>query len=169
VNDPQPPLVAYVALGSNLGDRAAHLHAAAEALAASAGISQLVRSPLYETAAVAEGPQPDYLNAVVRLATTLAPRDLLATCLAIEQQQGRLRPQGQKKAPRTIDLDLLLAGDAVIDEAGLQLPHPGLLFRAFVRIPLAQVALPGLRHPLTGERLDCAADHPDVRRSALSF
>jgi 2-amino-4-hydroxy-6-hydroxymethyldihydropteridine diphosphokinase len=158
---------AYVALGSNLGNRLGHLRAATAALGMATGVGELVCSPLYETAAVADEPQPDYLNAVARLGTTLPPRELLELCLDIERRLGRVRPPGQTKAPRVIDLDLLLHGEAVVDEPGLELPHPGLLYRAFVRIPLAQVAALGLRHPLTGESLDRADDHPDVRMSPL--
>ncbi|HEY0705981.1 MAG TPA: 2-amino-4-hydroxy-6-hydroxymethyldihydropteridine diphosphokinase, partial [Polyangia bacterium] len=118
----------------------------------------------YETVAVAAAPQPDYLNAVVRIATVLAPRALLALCLDLERQLGRVRPVGSDKAPRTIDLDLLLWSDVVLDEPGLRLPHPGLLARPFVRIPLADVATPGLRHPVSGARLDHAEADSGVRR-----
>ena len=164
-----PLHTAYLALGGNLGDRLAQLRAAARELGCAPGIERLDASPVYETTAVAPGPQPDYLNAVVRVSTTLAPRPLLELGLAIEARLGRLRPVGADKAPRTIDLDLLLHGSAVIDEPALRLPHPGLLDRPFVRIPLAAVALPGLRHPVTGEALDQAADDPGVRRFATDW
>ncbi|HEY0714421.1 MAG TPA: 2-amino-4-hydroxy-6-hydroxymethyldihydropteridine diphosphokinase [Polyangia bacterium] len=164
-DDDRPPgAEAYVALGGNLGDRRANLAAAAGALARHPEIRGLVRSALYETVAVADEPQPDYLNGVVRFSTTLPAAALLALCLDIERELGRVRPVGRDKAPRIIDLDLLLCGDAVIDVPGLRLPHPGLLARAFVRIPLADVAAPGLRHPVTGIRLDQADADPDVRR-----
>jgi 2-amino-4-hydroxy-6-hydroxymethyldihydropteridine diphosphokinase len=142
---------AYVALGSNLGDRLALMRAATAALEGG-GIEVVARSPVFETPAVAPEPQPPFLNAVVRLETALGPRALLDRCLAIEATLGRerLRPL----APRTIDLDLLLHGSAVVDEPGLVVPHPRLLDRAFVRVPLALVAEPGLRHPVTGEPLD---------------
>lgn len=154
---------AYVALGSNLGDRAAALRAAAAALAGAPGVNVLRASQLYETAAVADEPQPPYLNAVVCLETTLPARDLLELCLAIEAKLGRRRPPGRRRAPRIIDLDLLLLGELVIDEPGLTLPHPGLLDRPFVRIPLAEIAAPGLRHPVTGDPLDHAGESADVR------
>jgi 2-amino-4-hydroxy-6-hydroxymethyldihydropteridine diphosphokinase len=157
---------AYVALGGNLGDRRANLAEAASVLATSPGISALGRSALYETVAVAAEPQPDYLNAVVRIATTLDPQALLTLCLAIERRLGRVRPTGSDKAPRLIDLDLLLWGHEVIDRPGLRLPHPALLLRPFVRIPLADVAAPGLRHPVTGVRLDHAESDRDVRHFA---
>jgi len=81
--------------------------------------------------------QPDYLNAVVVLATVLGPRPLLRRCLEIEQEAGRLRRQ--RWGPRVIDLDLLLYGDAVIDGEGLRVPHPGLVERHFVLAPLCEV------------------------------
>jgi 2-amino-4-hydroxy-6-hydroxymethyldihydropteridine diphosphokinase len=142
---------AYLALGSNLGDRLAQMRAATAALDGQ-GIRVVARSPVFETGAVAPEPQPPYLNAALRVETSLDPRALLARCLAVEAALGRERPR--PLAPRTIDVDLLLHGTAVIDEAGLVVPHPRLLERAFVRVPLALVAAPGLRHPVTGELLD---------------
>ncbi len=158
----QPAATAYVALGSNLGDRAGFLRAAAAALGRAPGVQIVAKSRMYETAAVADSPQPPYLNAVVRIDTTLTARELLGLCLATERAAGRTRPPGRDKAPRTIDLDVILHGASVIDEPGLQLPHPGLLLRAFVRVPLADVAQAGLRHPVSGDRLDLASAHPDV-------
>jgi 2-amino-4-hydroxy-6-hydroxymethyldihydropteridine diphosphokinase len=155
---------AYVALGSNLGERLAALRGAVAALEGAAGVQVMACSPIFETDAVAEQPQPAYLNAVVRLSTTLAPAALLALCLEIERGLGRQRPAERRRASRTIDLDLLLYGDAIIDQPGLRVPHPGLLERPFVRVPLAEVAEPGLRHPASGETLEVAAAHPAVRR-----
>jgi 2-amino-4-hydroxy-6-hydroxymethyldihydropteridine diphosphokinase len=163
------PVEAYVALGGNLGDRRANLAAAAAALASSEGISGLVKSELYETVAVAAEPQPDYLNAVVRVETVLSAPALLTLCLAIERGLGRVRPIGSDKAPRAIDLDLLLWGDTVLEIPGLRLPHPALLARPFVRIPLADVATAGLRHPISGTRLDEVAPDQDVRRFAAGW
>jgi 2-amino-4-hydroxy-6-hydroxymethyldihydropteridine diphosphokinase len=154
---------AYIGLGSNLGDRRAYLSAAVEALAASGQVVVSARSPIFETAAVADHPQPPYLNAAIRVETELAPTDLLALCLGVERALGRQRPAGHTRAARTIDLDLLLYQDLVLEQPGLQVPHPELLARPFVRVPLATVALPGLRHPGTGEPLDSAPAHPDVR------
>jgi 2-amino-4-hydroxy-6-hydroxymethyldihydropteridine diphosphokinase len=155
---------AYIALGANLGDRAGALRAATEALSA-AGVRVAAESPVYETDAVAETAQPAYLNAVLRVETALPPDELLALCLTIERRLGRIRPPGEKKAPRVIDLDLLLWGDLQVARPGLTLPHPALLDRPFVRIPLADVAVPGLRHPVTGDGLDRAAPDPGVRRT----
>jgi 2-amino-4-hydroxy-6-hydroxymethyldihydropteridine diphosphokinase len=154
----------YLALGANLGDRAAQIDAAAARLDA-AGVAIEARSPLYETDAVADQPQPPYLNAALRAHTTRSPHDLLSLCLGIERALGRTRPAGQAKAPRTADIDILLYGDLVIEDApSLVVPHPALLQRPFVRIPLADVAAPGLRHPRTGDALDRAAPDHGVRR-----
>jgi 2-amino-4-hydroxy-6-hydroxymethyldihydropteridine diphosphokinase len=157
---------AYLALGANLGDRAAAIEAAL-ALLHDAGVRISARSPLYETDAVAPEPQPRYLNAAARVETPQPAEALLATCLAVEATLGRVRPAGRPVAPRVIDIDLLLYGDAVIDRPPtLLVPHPRLLERAFVRIPLADVALPGLVHPITGDALDSAAPDASVARRA---
>jgi len=154
---------AYLALGANLGDRAAAIDAALARLG-DAGVRVVARSPLYETDAVAPDPQPLYLNAVARVETSQPAEAVLATCLAVEAELGRVRPPGRQAAPRVIDVDLLLYGDAVIDRPPtLIVPHPRMLERAFVRIPLADVAVAGLVHPLTGVALDSAAPDPSVR------
>jgi 2-amino-4-hydroxy-6-hydroxymethyldihydropteridine diphosphokinase len=156
---------AYLALGANLGDRAAAIDAALARLDA-AGVRVVARSPLYETDPVTPDPQPLYLNAAARVETSHPAQALLATCLAVEAALGRVRPAGRHAAARVIDVDLLLYGDAVIDQPpALFVPHPRLLERPFVRIPLADVALPGLTHPVTGDALDSAAPDPSVRRS----
>jgi 2-amino-4-hydroxy-6-hydroxymethyldihydropteridine diphosphokinase len=164
---PQAPrpewTTAYLGFGSNLGDRAALV---AEALARleAEGVRVRARAPLYETDPVTADPQPLYLNGAARVETTLAADELLALCLAIERVLGRERPPGTASpAPRPIDIDLLLFGDAIIAHPTLVLPHPRLLERPFVRIPLADVAERGLRHPVTGEPLDRAAPDPAVR------
>lgn len=163
---PGGPATAYLGLGSNLGDRAALIAAALGELEA-AGVSVRARAPLYETDPVTAEPQPLFLNGAARVETTLLPDALLALCLAVERALGRDRPPGvASPAPRPIDVDLLLYGDVIADRPGLVVPHPRLLERPFVRIPLADVALPGLRHPVTGEPLDLAAPHPSVRRLA---
>ena len=158
---------AYLGLGSNLGDRAALIRAALHRLE-EAGVRVVARAPLYETEPVAPEPQPLYLNGAARVETTLAPEELLALALAVERSLGRERSPATAPptptAPRPIDIDVLLFADAVIDRPGLVVPHPRLLERAFVRIPLADVAIPGLRHPVTGDRLDTAAPSAGVRR-----
>jgi 2-amino-4-hydroxy-6-hydroxymethyldihydropteridine diphosphokinase len=155
-------MVAYLALGSNLGDRRAEITAAVRALDAIGHVA--AQSAVYETDPEHGVCEPRYLNAAVRVETTLSPRALLETCLGIERQRGRIRPTDHAKAPRTIDIDLLLYDAQVLAEPGLQVPHPSLLRRPFVRIPLAEVALPGLCHPETGDALDQADPDPTVRR-----
>ena len=135
--------VAHVALGSNLGDRLGALRSAVQALGAYGSV--IARSSVWETAA--EGPPPDYLNAAVALDTALAPEALLDALLEIERRHGRVRPEGESAAPRTLDLDLLLYGDVVADTPRLSLPHPRLHLRAFVLAPLSEIAGDVL-HPL---------------------
>jgi 2-amino-4-hydroxy-6-hydroxymethyldihydropteridine diphosphokinase len=140
---------AVIAVGSNLGDRRAAVAFAAERLAAILTDSSL--SELIETEPAGEGlgDQPLYLNAVIVGDTKLAARDLLDTLLAIEHAFGRERPF--PAAARTLDLDLVLLGEEVVDEPGLQVPHPRFRQRFFVLGPLAQVA-PDVRDPVTGLR-----------------
>jgi len=158
----------YLGLGANLGDRAAAIAAAVARLQAAGLVHDVVLSPLYETDAVADEPQPPYLNAVARARTEAPAPVLLAGCLAVEAALGRVRPPGAGKAPRIIDIDLLLYGEAVLDlvtgGVALRVPHPAMLQRLFVLIPLADVAPPGLIHPETGQPLDTAAPAPGVRR-----
>jgi 2-amino-4-hydroxy-6-hydroxymethyldihydropteridine diphosphokinase len=159
-------VTAYLAFGANLGDRAASIRAACARLE-EAGVRVRAVSALYETDPVTEDPQPLFVNAAARVETTYAPDELLAVCLAVERALGRERPPGaMSPAPRPIDVDVLLFADAVIEGPGLVVPHPRLLARPFVRIPLADVAAPGLRHPVTGDALDRAAPHAGVRRLA---
>jgi len=139
---------AYVGLGANLGDRERTLHAAVDALAAQEGIEVVAVSTLRETEPVGVGEQPLYLNGVAALATTLTARELLDRLLAVEQRFGRVRVPDEH-GPRTLDLDLLLYGDEVIDEPELQVPHPHLHERRFVLEPLAELA-PGLVVPGRG-------------------
>jgi 2-amino-4-hydroxy-6-hydroxymethyldihydropteridine diphosphokinase len=129
---------AYIALGSNLGDRRGHLEAAFAALAALPGTRLLARSAIFETPPFGPPGQQNYFNAVASLATTLSPLSLLDELLAIEQSRGRVRRE--RWGPRTLDLDLLLYGDAIIHETRLTLPHPEMLKRAFVLAPLHDLA-----------------------------
>ena len=131
------PLRAHVALGANLDDPAATLRAAFDALAALPGTRLVARSALYRSAPVGVSGQPDYLNAVAALDTQLSAPALLAALLAIETARGRTRDY---HAPRTLDLDLLLYADEVIDQPGLAVPHPRMHERAFVLVPLAEIA-----------------------------
>lgn len=128
---------AYIGLGSNLGDGVAHLQEALESLARWPGLRLGSRSSFYRTAPVdADG--PDYTNAVVAVSTLLTAPALLQALQAVEQQHGRTR--AYRNAPRTLDLDLLCYGSARIDSPRLQVPHPRMAQRAFVLVPLAEIA-----------------------------
>ncbi len=129
---------AHIALGSNLGDRAGHLAAALVALQRDAAVRVVAESAVYETAPVGGPPQPDYLNMVVAVDTSLAPEPLLDRCLAIEAEQGRVRRE--RWGARTLDLDLLDCGGVRVAGERLVLPHPRLAERAFVLVPLAEIA-----------------------------
>ena len=133
----------YLSLGSNVGDREANLRSAIEKLA---GLGQVTAvSSLYETEPVEFTAQPWFLNCVVALRTELMPKLFLAKTLAIEQQMGRRRVQA--KGPRTIDIDILLFGNSVINAPQLDVPHPAMHQRRFVLEPLAEIA-PEVRHPV---------------------
>jgi 2-amino-4-hydroxy-6-hydroxymethyldihydropteridine diphosphokinase len=135
-----------IALGSNVGDRRAHLDFAVARLAKF--LQDLRISSYLDTTPVdVSGDQPDYLNAAATGTTALLPRELLVTLLAVEAERGRDRPFHH--APRTLDLDLVLFGDRIIDEPGLVVPHPRFRERAFVLRPLAEIA-PDLVDPITG-------------------
>src|SRR5687768_6156071 len=129
---------AYVALGSNLGDRAAHLRAALAGLAATPGVERVLASAVYETEPVGP-PQGRYLNAVAALDTSLGADALLSRLGELERAAGRERG-AERDAPRTLDLDLLLYGEECIETPELVVPHPRLHERAFVLLPLAELA-----------------------------
>lgn len=135
---------AAVALGSNIdapdGSRADHLRAALVALDDAASTRVLACSDFIQTAPVGPIPQGRYLNAAAIIQTTLSPEALLARLLDIERTRGRDRGREERWGPRTLDLDLLLFDDLVLDQPGLTIPHPRLIERAFVLIPLAQIA-----------------------------
>jgi len=149
-------VTAYLGLGSNLGNRLAFLRGGRDSLANRLDITLRRASGVYETAAVG-GPadNPSFLNAVLEIDTALPPRNLLAACLAVEDEFGRTRPT--EWAPRTLDIDLLLYGDTIIDEGGLMIPHPRLHERAFVLAPLSEIA-PDLRHPFLRKTIRELAD-----------
>lgn len=132
---------AYIALGSNLGDRAAYLRQAVRSLDATGGNNVMACSPVYETEAlVLDGaPQPPYLNAVVRLSTMLSPTSLLMLCHEIELAAGRVR-DGRRWTPRTLDLDILLLGSLAVSTPVLTIPHRELANRRFVLQPLSDIA-----------------------------
>lgn len=133
----RPVVTAYVALGANLGDAAQTLRVAMQALDTAPGIRVLRASCLYRTAPI-ESSGPDYINAVAEVGTTLNAPDLLSAMQAIENAAGRERPY--RNAPRTLDLDLLLYGNAHVASPTLTVPHPRMNERAFVLVPLAEVA-----------------------------
>jgi 2-amino-4-hydroxy-6-hydroxymethyldihydropteridine diphosphokinase len=141
-----PPVRAYIAIGSNLGDRQATIRSALLLLDKSEGVRVMAVSTLFENAAVG-GPadSPGFLNAAAELQTTRGARELLHRLLEIERQLGRLRRE--KWAPRTIDLDLLLYGDRILSSDELIVPHPLLQERLFVLKPLAEIA-PDVVHPV---------------------
>jgi 2-amino-4-hydroxy-6-hydroxymethyldihydropteridine diphosphokinase len=148
--------LAAVGLGANLGDAAATLRDAIAALAELPETTLLRASRLYRTPAWGRTDQPDFINAVALLETSLDARALLDALLAIERRFGRVRVDGARWGPRTLDLDLLVFGDALFDEAGLQVPHPHLHERAFVLLPLAEIA-PALQVPGRGRVAALAA------------
>ncbi len=133
-------VLACVGLGANLGDAQATLRAAINALAVLPQTRLLAASRLYRTPAWGNEAQPDFINAAVALETDLPAPVLLEQLLATEKQFGRVRQEGQQWGPRTLDLDLLLYGEQVIDLPQLQVPHPYLHQRAFALLPLAEVA-----------------------------
>lgn len=140
---------AYVAFGSNLGDREGTIRAALADLAAEPGVELLAVSSLLETDPVGYLDQPRFLNGAAALETSLGPRELLGLLLDVERRHGRRREGVPAQGPRTLDLDLLLYGDVEIDEEGLQIPHPRLHERAFVLDPLAELD-PALEVPGRG-------------------
>lgn len=142
--------IAYLSLGSNLGDRRANL-ARALRLIEGPDLRLLRISPLYETEPVGVAPQGWFLNLVAEIETDLFPRQLLARCQTVEKDLGRKR-KGDN-SPRPIDIDILLFGTAVVDAADLAIPHPRMHQRRFVLEPLAELA-PGLRHPRLGRTVE---------------
>ena len=146
---------AYIGLGANLGDREAMLRAALEQLAAEPGVEVVAVSAFRDTAPVGIVDQPRFLNAVAAVETELAARELLDRLLGVERRLGRTR-EGPRFGPRTIDLDLLLYGDAELAEPGLDVPHPRMHERLFVLEPLAELD-PGLVVPGRGPLAELVA------------
>ncbi|HEY6072022.1 MAG TPA: 2-amino-4-hydroxy-6-hydroxymethyldihydropteridine diphosphokinase, partial [Anaerolineales bacterium] len=138
--------IVYLALGSNLGDRLLNLRAAVDALAPEVRV--VAESSVYETPPWGYADQPAFLNMAVKAETDLSPRRLLRHLKGIESRLGR-KP-GIRYGPRLIDLDILFYDDLVLDEEALTIPHPRLHERAFVLVPLADVA-PELKHPVLGK------------------
>ncbi|MEZ6243793.1 MAG: 2-amino-4-hydroxy-6-hydroxymethyldihydropteridine diphosphokinase [Phycisphaerales bacterium] len=145
-----------IALGSNLGDRATHLHGAIRSLASTPGVRALRVSTFHETEPVGPVEQGRFLNAAAIFETTLTPQAILTRLHEIEREHGRERHGQPRWGPRTLDLDLLLYADAIIEEPGLSVPHPRMSARQFVLAPLAELAsdwvVPGT-HRTVGELL----------------
>jgi 2-amino-4-hydroxy-6-hydroxymethyldihydropteridine diphosphokinase len=146
---------AYLAFGANLGDRERNIATALCAIEAFATVEAV--SSLYETDPVPPG-QPPYLNAACRITTELPPAELLTRIKNVERAIGRRG--GERWGPRPIDIDLLLYGEEVIDEAGLRVPHEGLAERAFVLAPLAEIA-GDVTPPATAKKVRQLADETD--------
>ena len=141
-------VIAYLGLGSNLADPLTQLQQAHSAIVALSDVSEIGFSSFYQSPPLGPADQPDYVNAVMAIATTLAPLDLLHALQAIEQQQGRVR-NGTRWGARTLDLDVLLYGEQLINLPQLSVPHPEIAHRAFVLYPLQEIA-PTLQLPVLG-------------------
>jgi 2-amino-4-hydroxy-6-hydroxymethyldihydropteridine diphosphokinase len=139
----------FVGLGANLGDPRGQIQSALELLAAEDGVELVAVSTLRETEPVGYEDQPAFLNAAAELRTSLSARELLGRLLAIERRLGRVRGEGPRFGPRTIDLDLLLHGDEIVAEPGVVVPHPRLHERRFALEPLAELD-PALEIPGRG-------------------
>lgn len=137
VDSARPVVTAFVALGANLGDSRTTIARAMDDISRSAGVTLVQRSSLYRSAPI-DSSGPDYVNAVVEILTSLSAPALLAVLQEIEALAGRERPY--RNAPRTLDLDILIFGDASIHSPELTVPHPRMFERAFVLLPLAEIA-----------------------------
>jgi 2-amino-4-hydroxy-6-hydroxymethyldihydropteridine diphosphokinase len=153
------PISCYIGLGSNLGDPVAQVRSALAQLAAAEGVDVAAVSRLYSSKPMGPKDQPDYVNAVACLHTTLAAHDLLHVLFAVEKAHGRVRDAALRWGPRTLDLDLLLYGQETIATPELQVPHPGICERSFVILPLAELA-PDLVFPNGRSLQDCLQTLP---------
>jgi len=155
---------AYLLIGGNLGNRAAYLEQALKQIEALCG-SITSSSSIYETAAWGNTNQPAFYNQAIKLITPLSPASLLEQLLAIELEMGRVR--SEKYGPRTIDLDILMIDDKVIDTPALTIPHPQLHNRRFALLPLTEIA-PSLHHPVLDKTvsglLENCTDTLDVQK-----
>jgi 2-amino-4-hydroxy-6-hydroxymethyldihydropteridine diphosphokinase len=152
------PTTAYIGLGSNLASPVAQIKSARLAITSLGSVKELVFSSLYVSSPMGPQDQPDYVNAVMAVETCLAPLDLLHALQEIELEQGRVRGV-QRWGARTLDLDLLLFGDLIIDTAELIVPHKGIAERAFVLYPLAECSME-LKIPGKGRLSDLLAHCP---------
>jgi 2-amino-4-hydroxy-6-hydroxymethyldihydropteridine diphosphokinase len=153
--------IAYLSIGSNLGDRVATLRSALDELSR-AGIPVARTSPVYETEPIGCPEQPWFLNMAAAVQTDMPPRALLSCCLDIEARHGRIRPF--PGAPRTLDLDILLIENLILDEPDLTIPHPRMTQRRFVLVPLSDIA-PEAFHPVSKEAIrSLLASCPDASK-----
>jgi 2-amino-4-hydroxy-6-hydroxymethyldihydropteridine diphosphokinase len=152
-------MIAYLGLGSNLGDRFRNLAEAVRRLSLTGTILITAVSSVYETDPVGDIDQPNYLNAALEIETPLSPKELLDVCLRIEKEMGRVR-SGRWES-RIIDIDVLFCGDEVISTKDLIVPHPLLHDRAFVLMPLAEIA-PGLMHPMMNASIEELLEETDA-------
>ena len=143
-------MLTYIGIGSNLGDALDNCRRAIQAISSDKNNQLLKCSPFYRTEPVGKKDQPWFVNGVVAVKTLLIPRDFLTFILSIEKKMGR--EQRERWGPRVIDLDLLLYNKQILNEAGLQIPHPRLHERRFVLIPLRDIA-PDLKHPLLAKTI----------------
>ena len=150
-------MIIYLGLGSNLETPIEQLRAARRTIAKANGISEVAFSSLYRSPPMGSQNQPDYVNAVMAIETDLLPLELLATTQAIENEHGRI--QKERWGARTLDIDILLFGDEVLDLPDLVVPHYGMAERAFVLYPLAEIAL-DLNIPKHGKLLDLIINCP---------
>ena len=141
------PVTVYLGIGSNLGNREANLDRAIEMLSERMKVGKV--SSIYDTEPLDNPDQPRFLNMVCEISTRLTPEGLLVLAKGIESKMGRVSKTGQ---PRTIDIDILLYGDVVMDTPDLVIPHPRMIHRAFVLVPLAEIA-PDLVHPVDGRTI----------------
>jgi 2-amino-4-hydroxy-6-hydroxymethyldihydropteridine diphosphokinase len=138
------PHTAFIAIGSNMESPAANCRRAMDRLGDSLGMTLLTRSSLYRSEPFGKIDQDWFVNAVVRIDTSLSPEELLKACLSIEQEMGRTR--SEKWGPRLIDLDILFYDDLILKREGLEIPHPGIPKRSFVLVPMNEIA-PDCIHP----------------------
>jgi 2-amino-4-hydroxy-6-hydroxymethyldihydropteridine diphosphokinase len=159
------PVTAHLALGANLGDRIANLREAASRIAQLPGTRITARSAIYETPPWGKTDQQRFLNAVLSVETQHAPEALLNDCLAIEQEMGRVRRE--RWGPRAIDIDLLTHGTTQMRGARLTLPHPALAERAFVLVPLLEIAPAFCLHGESGQALLARLDRTGITPIAM--
>ncbi|WP_319568419.1 2-amino-4-hydroxy-6-hydroxymethyldihydropteridine diphosphokinase [Cohaesibacter marisflavi] len=162
MNGTSPETEVYISLGGNIGDPAITIEDALSTLSSQKGVRVMSRSPYYITPPWGKTDQAEFINACALIKTTLPASELLAVCLAVEKSMGRIR--GEHWGPRIIDIDLLTYGDQVIDEDNLKIPHPFINERAFVLVPLRDLA-PDFS--LNGQSIDSMLENLDVTGISL--